>query len=265
MKKILILLLGILVAKSNLNAIEYKDATDDQKKIFDSLVESVNQKKDLELFINLLGSSIYLHIPEISSPNLVEKISKDKYEKYIEKNFDYVKTILIYSMLEEVIQQVKAKTKIKRFDKIVKILDKIDFEKNNLTPKEVKEILAIKPKTKNSKKPKLTAFYWYLYKKIILKDKIKTDCLKSSLKYFLDRLRLSILNEKIEDIKTILNDVPFLIGLKINDLYLKAFIEKHVKNESTQKAILIEINNVKEKLNKLEPSTFTALLRYKWF
>ena len=219
----------------------------------------------LEGFTKILATERNFELTNIEEPNIVRIIGYDQYGKLIIEKESFIYTLLIYSLLSETIQQTNCRTNIKRFYKIKETTEKYLESDLPLLPQVIKQLLSSEFNQRREEF-KSTSFYWYLYEKILKPNEGLNPCLKESLNWFINRLRIAILNANIREVKRNLKMIPLLSVLKIVNLSPTDFVKKHLlKKRSHRKQaseILRIIKKTKKKIAQIEPSMFTAPWRY---
>ena len=259
MKKILILILGILVANLSLNAIEYKDATEDQKKIFDHLVTLAEENK-IEDFSNILNEDLECIITNIENPNLAGKILGEKDGDGWENKIEFLSTLYTHAVVSEIKEQVNSGNSEIRFRKIAKNIKKHKYVK---TIEEATELL--NESIKKNKKGQDTHFDYY-FSDLIKCNKLLCPCFKSCLSWLTVTLKKHIeskKNEKYNNINNLLESVPYLVFCKISSkkeqYSVTEYINKIIK-ESPDKTISKEneplinyIKTIQTEINEKKP------------
>ena len=195
----------------------YNELRPEYKKSFDQCITLI-ENDNLKNFIKLLGTKDNYILTNIIQPSLIsETIRIEGLTNSNKQKFAYA--IFLYSLLSETIQQTEAGSNIKRFQKIKQITQ--NFLENAysivLYPKMVKTILSKSYNERIGDFRDTNSCYWYLLNKVILKNKILNTSLKESLLYFLNKLKISMLNLEFENVKEILANVPFVYAFKNED------------------------------------------------
>lgn len=259
MVKRLLPILLIFLNTINVSAITYDELEKEQKETYNALIESVNTK-NINDFIEILATGKNFELTNVNQPNLVKLINNIDYDNQTTKKENFIYTLFLYGMLDEVVLQVENKIKIKRFKKIYKTLNKYLENSTTLSPKIVKQILA----SERNRNDRQTSFFWYLTTKVIDQNKILNTSFQKSINWFSNKISLFIWNKNIEGTKKIIEMVPFTVIKKRQNLDIKRFSKENLSKEEANQ-IIEKIEEMEKQFSQREPSAFTALFRYSWF
>ncbi len=241
----------ILINTINISAITYAELEEDQKNAYKSLLACIIENNIRE-FIRIFETKNNFELTNVSETSLVEEIINIHHPEVNKRDFFY--TLYKYGMLNEVVQQVKAGTRIKRFHKIYELL-RIYLERNK--PIDPETILSSGRKQNNP-----TSLYWYISKFVIEKNNILNLSFRETLNWFINETIWFASSRDIEIVEENLEMVPFMIKMKYENSYFINKIREHLGQEDFDN-IKPTIMKIKEQLQR--PSRCTAFLRYSIF
>lgn len=250
MKKILILGLLLSLTIGQIKAIrEYKhDLTKIEKRQFRNLT---TRKIHLKDFVKYIEQNDNYKITNIVKPNIAKQLLKSN---KIEKQTEWYSTILMYSILNEIEEQVASGIKMSRFEKILtRAVEEIN--KNGKLKQEILEKIVYE--TSKGKESFLKVYMTEL----ILKLKIITPALKTSLEWLSKQLKrnlcvskktkdLIILDDRFENITNILESAPYLVLDQFYNTNIENYIEANISEDDEtitlfKKDILLKIQETK--------------------
>ena len=257
MKKIIKNLLPIffiLINTINIFAITYEELEEEQRITYNSLINCYKENARQD-FIKILATGKNFELINVTESSLVKTIKLLK-----TPNIDsFIHILYKYSILGEIVQQVKAGTRIKRFHKICKYLE-IYLEHNiPIFPHNIEQILSLGRTTENP-----NSFLWYFSEEVVGNNNILNPCLEESLSWFVNKTYESAFNGNIKLVIKNLEMVPFMIKMKYQDLSFKEAILEIPHGEIIDTIVPI-IENIEERFEQRRPSKCTAILRYRLF
>lgn len=253
MKKLLILGLTLSLPIGQIKAIrDYKrDLTKIEKSQFGNLTKRKTHLKD---FVKYIEQKDNYKITNIANPNIAERLLKSsKNENLIEWN----STILIYSILNEIEEQITSGIRMGRFEKILtRALEEIN-EKGKLQQEILEKIIYETSEGKES-------FLKIYMTELISKLRIMTPALKTSLKWLNKELKrnlcvsektkyLIILDDRFENITNILKAAPYLVLDQFYNTNIENYIDANISEDDEtialfKREILLKIENTKKSI-----------------